>query len=381
MTETEEFGPYRLLSPLGYGPTDFTFLALDSSHAPCLIKRQEPDQPSQRSRILHEGRVIGTFDHPNVVALRDMGIIAGRPFLAMDYGHGVALSELLEILKARSERMPARVAVEASIQLLRGLHAVHEAKDPRGRPWTLFHGGLTPLNILMTSSGAVKLMEFGPLVDDGAAPDDSESAEMSYMPPERSKGVADDRRSDLFSVGAMTYEMLTSIHPFTGEQGPRTRAAINAGPTPGAPSLTGWAPVDLVLRKALAPHPARRYPTASAMSDALRAALPRLPAASVTLSEIIQAHFGERFDRLDRLIGSARRSPGASRAPGMERSESRAPAPDARPLEDDPVDEEREGRRGAARFPLYAAAYLILVALMVAAGFFVAAVIVRLGPG
>lgn len=204
--------------------------------------------PAARDRFLVEARVISAIDHSNVCALFDLGETDdGRMFLVMPCYEGRTLKQRLT-----AGPLPASEAAEIALQTARGLAAAHE----RG----VVHRDIKPANLLLTNSGPVKILDFGvaKLADLTLTRPGETPGTASYMSPEQRTGGDVDERSDLWSLGAVLFEMLTGRRP-DGEPG-RVGSEL---------SSTSPALVEIVKRL-LAPAPDERYPDADRVVEDLK---------------------------------------------------------------------------------------------------------------
>jgi len=203
--------------------------------------------PSLRDRFTVEARVVSSIDHTNVCALYDLGETDERRlFLIMPFYEGRTLKERLA-----EGPLPAEEAVDVARQTARGLAAAHE----RG----VIHRDIKPSNLLLTERGQVKILDFGvaKLEDVTLTRTGETPGTMSYMSPEQREGGAVDARTDLWSLGAVLYEMLTGQRP-AADSG-RVEAGLSTVPRP----------LSEVVTKLLAYDPAERYPDARSLAQDL----------------------------------------------------------------------------------------------------------------
>jgi serine/threonine-protein kinase len=269
----QSIGRYRVDGLLGSGAMGEVYRAYDPViDRPVAIKivRTElaagsgSEQWLQRFR--REARAAGRRFHPNIVAILDFGEDEGMPFLAMEYVDGRSLDA---ILKTSGPFDPAR-SVAVITQVLSALGFAHQNG--------IVHRDVKPSNIMVLNSGEVKVADFGI-----ARIDASEFTIVgdllgtpAYMAPEQFAGAPVDKRTDLFAVGVILFEMLTGVKPFRGKsiteimsfmetRGPEDIRALN----PAVPDS-----LKLVITKALAFDPARRYDDAGEFSKAIVEAFP-----------------------------------------------------------------------------------------------------------
>jgi serine/threonine-protein kinase len=222
------------------------------------------DREQFLTRFRHEARAAGRCMHPNIVAVYDFALHDGDPFIAMEYVDGVPLGQAL---KAAGRFAPAEAAAIAT-QMLDALHAAHDLG--------IVHRDVKPANVLLRPDGQVKMTDFGisRINTSNITLDGAVIGTPAYMSPEQCRGETVDARSDLFSVGAVLYELLTGTRAFTG----RNATEISFQVMSAEPPLLGDVaavppPLATVLSRALTKSRDGRHATARAMGDALKAAM------------------------------------------------------------------------------------------------------------
>jgi serine/threonine-protein kinase len=230
-----------------------------------------------RARFEREARAVAALSHPNILALHDVGQVEGVFYVVTELLRGVTLRARLA-----EGALPARNAVEYALQVAQGLDAAHA----RG----LVHRDLKPENIFVTHDGHVKILDFGlaRFESEGASGDGLEAGEAAttaasptipgtplgtpgYMSPEQVRGQVADHRSDIFSLGAVLYEMLTGRRAFTGPSIADTLSAVLKEDPPRLQTQSGAdAALDGVVGKCLSKDPAQRYQSARELIEALR---------------------------------------------------------------------------------------------------------------
>ena len=214
-----------------------------------------PDQALRRFE--QEARAAGSLEHPNIVAVHDIGTEGGAPYIVSELLHGATLRHRLD-----GKALPVPVALDHSRQLALGLEAAH------GKG--VIHRDLKPENLFVTDDGRIKILDFGiaKLVGsteaEAARPHTKTGAIVGtagYMSPEQVRGEAVDHRSDLFAFGAILFEMLAGRAPFGRETAVDTNHAILHD---APPELPGHVPaaLDAVVRRCLEKDPARRFQSA-----------------------------------------------------------------------------------------------------------------------
>ncbi len=292
--------------------------------------------------FLDEARLAATLDHPNAVHVYDAGRDEQGPFFAMEYIHGEDLRQLQRRLEARGEPMPLRHAVAITIGIAAGLHHAHERRDFDGHPLSIIHRDVSPSNVLVTYEGGVKVVDFGiakaslrqhatrPSVRKGKAP---------FMSPEQCRGDAIDRRSDVFSLGAVLHQLLTGRLLFTGDnEFVAMNRIINHDAPPPSASRPDLPPaLDEIVATALARDPRQRYPSARAMQRALEdfAAAHGISPSATALADFVLELSGGRAYPWE--SGAPRPAQGVTRADGgtpanTDEGDEIATALTARPL-------------------------------------------------
>jgi serine/threonine-protein kinase len=228
--------------------------------------------------LLDEARHAAAIQHPNVAQYLDVGEHEGVLFLVMEWLDGESLACLIRNAR-KTCGIPLGVAVEIVAQACKGLHAAHELKDDAGHALGLVHCDVSPQNVMLTSSGAAKLIDFGVARATRGAGSGTNivTGKMSFMAPEQIRGRDFDRRADLFSLGIVLYLLGTGQHPFPGKTPREIMHSIRVGDSlrPPSEALAGFPEaLEQVILRALAHHPDARYATAAEMLAALVQAAP-----------------------------------------------------------------------------------------------------------
>jgi serine/threonine protein kinase len=220
--------------------------------------------------FINEATLASAFSHPNIVHVFDFGQLEGRYYIAMEFVPGVTLRFAHKRMLARGERLPIPATLHILADVCDALHAVHELADARG-PLGLVHRDLSPDNVILSTSGAAKLIDFGAARATTRSPNPSVFVgKYRYSAPERIRRDEEDRRADIYSAGVILYECLTGVRPFDGPDA-EIISPMGVGrvcdPRERVPSLSPRL-AEIVVR-ALAPERDDRFPTARALGDAL----------------------------------------------------------------------------------------------------------------
>ena len=223
-----ELGPYRLMDRIAVGGMAEVFRAHEPRPVgePRLValKRMLSSvarEPRYRTMFQEEARLGSRIKHPNVVEVLGFGDEGGQPYLALEYVPGTDLWRLIRYLTRDGRRLGVDVSVFVIGQLLRGLHAVHEAKDEKGQPLGVVHRDVSPSNVLLSIHGDVKISDFGIATAElGMRPPNAQSVrakgKLGYLAPEQIAGEPTDRRADLFGAAVIAAELLMGRPLFAG---------------------------------------------------------------------------------------------------------------------------------------------------------------------
>ena len=191
----------------------------------CALKRLLPEGARDKRHtdmFLREARLAALLSHPNVVHGFAFGETNGEFFLAMEYVEGEPLSRLLTTLRERQERLTASLAAFVVAEICEGLHAVHELKDDSGNWLQVVHRDVSPHNVMIAYEGGLKLLDFGVAkieAEPGLTRTGEVKGKTAYMSPEQAMGEAAlDRRSDLYSVGAVLFECVSGRKMWEGTE-------------------------------------------------------------------------------------------------------------------------------------------------------------------
>ncbi len=301
-------GRYEILRPLAEGGMAEVLLGRASGvrgfarHV--VIKRIRADHAHDQNfvrMLLDEARLVAALHHHNIVQVHDIGEEAGAYFFAMEYVHGADLLHLIREIVQRGELMPLEHAMTIIAGAAAGLHYAHEQRGADGRPLDLVHRDVSPSNILVGYDGSVRITDFGIAKAAQRSVKTRSGAlkgKISYMSPEQCMGRTLDRRSDIFGLGIVLYEMATGRRLFKAETDFMTMSAIVHGKIPPAASLRADLPPELtsIITKALAAAPIDRFQTAGEMGDALEAfaTSARIRTSTLLLADYVTAVLGVR---------------------------------------------------------------------------------------
>jgi serine/threonine protein kinase/Tol biopolymer transport system component len=273
-------GPYEIVAPLGAGGMGEVYRARDSrlgrEVAIKVLPASFSADPDRLRRFEHEAKAAGLLNHPNITAVYDIGTHDGAPYVV----HELLEGETLRAELAGGRFLP-RTAIDYALQIARGLAAAHE----KG----IVHRDLKPENVFVTKDGRIKILDFGlakltqaeqggqatslPTATAGTEPG-VVMGTLGYMSPEQVKGKAADARSDIFSFGAILYEMLAGRRAFQGDSAAETMSAILREEPPDL-SVTNQSispGLERIVRHCLEKNLERRFQSARDLAFDLEAA-------------------------------------------------------------------------------------------------------------
>jgi eukaryotic-like serine/threonine-protein kinase len=264
----DRIGRFEILGPLGRGGMGDVFRARDPQLlrqvAIKVLRTGFWGEPDRQRRFEQEARAAASLNHPNVVAVHDVGVHKGTAFIVTELLEGETLRE-----RMNGRPLPPRKAVDYAIQIASGLAAGHD----RG----LVHRDIKPENLFVTKDGRVKILDFGLAKMIDPAPSDEATATITidgvqigpvigtaaYMSPEQARGLRTDHRSDIFSTGAVLYEMLAGFAPFRRTTTADTLSAILHDEPPELARTVSIAPaLERIVRHCLEKAPEERFQNA-----------------------------------------------------------------------------------------------------------------------
>jgi serine/threonine protein kinase len=217
--------------------------------------------------FLDEAKLAATLDHPHIAHVYDMGKVDGHYFFTMEYIHGQDVRATLRRTARLDQKLPIDHAVQIVHATASALHYAHERRKPDGSLLDIVHRDVSPSNILISYDGAIKLVDFGvakAATSSVKTRTGTLKGKIAYMSPEQAKGGTVDRRSDVFSLGIVLWETVTTQRLFKGDNDLATiQLIINSKPQPPRELRPEISPeLERIILKALETDPDTRYQTA-----------------------------------------------------------------------------------------------------------------------
>ncbi|HCS47063.1 MAG TPA: hypothetical protein DIW61_01890 [Candidatus Aminicenantes bacterium] len=253
-------GRYEILDELGRGGMGIVYKASDTKLKRTVALKFLPPElavdPEIKERFVREAQAAASLDHPSICTIHEIDEYDGKPFISMAYIEGQTLRE-----RIRSGPLAMDESLEVAIQVAEGLEEAHK----KG----IIHRDIKPANIMITPKGLVKIMDFGLAKVSGARAtrEGVVMGTLAYMSPEQARGEAADRRSDIWSLGAVVHEMITGSLPFPGEKDALiVNGILNAEPIPISVRRPGISTeLQRIVARALFKNPRERYQSAGEM--------------------------------------------------------------------------------------------------------------------
>jgi len=307
-----EFGSaansYEILAKLATGGMAEIFLARGNSTAGVeryvvlkrILRHRAHDQAFVRM-FLDEARLAAQLQHPNIAQVYDIGKLGDSYFFTMEYVHGETVRLLLQRSHALRSPIPISSVLVVAAGTAAGLHHAHERIGLDGKPLGIVHRDVSPSNLMVSYEGNVKVVDFG-VAKAAHRSQETRSGtvkgKISYLSPEQCRGASMDRRSDLFSVGIVLWEMLTLERLYKRNSDFDAMAAIVSEETPPPSSRRPEISpeLDALVLRLLAKDPDDRYQTADELHEAIETIAVRLNTtlSSAALARYVRDLFGQR---------------------------------------------------------------------------------------
>jgi serine/threonine protein kinase len=255
-----EGGMASVYECLIYGPEDFEKVACIK-----LIREAYSNNSDFVKRFISEAKLVADLLHQNIVQVYKLGHIERQYYILMEYVQGVDLSTFIQRHRDLHKRVPVEIAAFIISRICRGLEYAHNKKDKEGDPLHVVHRDISPRNLMISREGEIMITDFG-VAQIADEVDPYLVGKVAYMSPEQVKRQKIDSRSDLFSLGVVTYEVLTMQKLFSKN----TEEVIDSITIqdivhPSLINLNIPEALDRIVMKALEKDPAKRYQSAGEM--------------------------------------------------------------------------------------------------------------------
>jgi serine/threonine-protein kinase len=313
-----QIGRYEILGQLAVGGMAEILLGrltgIGSFERAVVIKRilrQYANVASFVKMFLDEARIVARIRHPNVIQVQELGREGEELFLVMEYVAGENAMGLLKRLVSKGQRLDVALAAHIVAEAAAGLHAAHELVDDTGNSLHLVHRDVSPQNLVVTYDGHVKVLDFGiAMAADRIARTEAGQVKgkFEYMSPEQTLGEALDRRSDVFSLGIVLYELVTSRRLYQRGGHAKVLQAINTEPLVPPSRIVEGIPEELddICLRALAHERDERYATAAEMRRDLLDLPRELKAPTEALAKLMRDLFAERIAEKEEMLRRVR---------------------------------------------------------------------------
>jgi serine/threonine-protein kinase len=289
--------------------------------------------------FLDEARIASRIEHMNVAQIFDLGEEHDVLYLAMEYVEGDALSKINRACAKKGLRIPTGVLLRVLADTCAGLHEAHEMKDSAGRRLEIVHRDVSPHNILVSTKGAAKLIDFGIATAQSRAQAETSSGvlkgKIQYMAPEQALGRPLDRRADVWAIGAVLYALLSGRPPYEADNPLATLNLLGSGRPPMPLPSTVHPSIAAIVRRALSFQPEQRHASAADLRDAIERAMisSQNTATTSDVAAFAAEHVSDRVEKRRQAIELAlaaaaeRQQTEEYRLPGDRRSQSVLPGP------------------------------------------------------
>jgi serine/threonine protein kinase len=301
----DQFGKYTVLRHLASGGMADLFLARATGivgfEKIVVIKRIREDLLGDHEiteLFLHEARLAAALEHPHIAQVYDVGMVNDSYFFAMEYVHGVDLRKIMRTLINKQETLPLADAVQIGVGVCAALHYAHEKRNFRGESLGIIHRDVSPSNVLVSYDGAVKVCDFGVAKATNRSQQTAHGVlkgKISYMSPEQCQCQPIDRRSDIFAIAIVLYELTTLQKLFRGDNDLEVIKQLTEGRVTPPSALRRDYPPELerIILKALSRDVDARYHSAQEMQLDLEAFAreQRLALSSVSIERLMARLF------------------------------------------------------------------------------------------
>jgi serine/threonine-protein kinase len=307
-------GRFELLAPVGEGKTASIWVArvqgsygFEKLFAVKAIHAHLADDAAVRTTLLDEARVVQRIRHRNVAELTYLGEDFGQLYMVFEWIDGDSWASLIRAIHERGDAVPVDVMLRIAADVSAGLEAAHELVDDAGESLAVVHRDASPANVMITTAGIAKVIDFGVARAKGRASKETREGfvkgTLEYLAPEVALKQPLDRRADVWAVGAALYHALMGRPPFSGKSPVDTMRQIVRGKPLPLPNRVPRAAADAIM-EALEPDVSRRIPTARDFQRRLEAAM-TAPVSEADVAAALRPYRQETIAARQELIARA----------------------------------------------------------------------------
>jgi serine/threonine protein kinase len=255
-----------------------------------------------------EARIASRIEHANVAQILDVGEQHEITYLVMEYVDGESLSTVHRTLMKKGGRVPPGVVLRVLADVCGGLHTAHELREDDGQLLGVVHRDVSPQNVLVSTKGIAKLIDFGIAKARDRIAGDTNAGQVKgkirYMAPEQAVGGAIDRRADIWAVGAILYHLLSGKPPYDGENDVQALMVLTSGRPPVPLPATVHPAIAAIVKRALTANIEGRFATAAEMQQAIEDAMAEANIATnaAAVSTFLAEHVAERAKKRKEAI-------------------------------------------------------------------------------
>jgi len=309
---------YELLCPIASGGMASVWLArlrgkrgFEKLFAIKTIKTELIADPHFQEMFLDEARIASRIVHPNVAQILELGEQDDILYLVMEYVDGDSLAKVNRLTIKKGSALPPGISLRIVAEVCAGLHAAHQLKDEQGESLNVVHRDVSPQNILLTTAGVAKVIDFGLVKARNRSAGETQSGvvkgKIRYMAPEQVSSRPIDHRADVWAAGMVLYELVTGHTPYPHDDDLEVvKKLMSEEPLP--PFDVALPPqIEKILMKAIVKDPEGRYASCSAMRRAIEAAIHELelPAENDDVAEFVRETLPDLATKRQKTIAKA----------------------------------------------------------------------------